>query len=207
MDSCTLSAVSGNSLLILNGLEGTWLALRKLIIVLIQKGDLSMNKQMKLLVAAAIASTLTGFAFATPQKKVIAPVLGIGTNANDIEVHGAAQTSDGRSFRVSLETEGPTSITTNLGAYAAGGQNGWHSHPGMVIVTLTKGSIQWYDANCKLTVYEAGDSWMEGSQVHYLRVVGPSAVQFVTTFIVAQGQANRIDQAAPACAAALGLNE
>jgi hypothetical protein len=77
----------------------------------------------------------------------------------------------------------------------------------MVIVTLTKGSIQWYDANCRLTIYNAGDSWMEGSQVHYLRVLGTSAIQFVTTFIVAQGQANRTDQPAPACAAALGLDQ
>lgn len=91
--------------------------------------------------------------------------------------------------------------------YTAGGQNGWHTHPGMVIVTLTKGSIEWYDGNCKLTLYNAGDSWMEGSQLHYFRVLGTSATQFVATFIVAQGQANRIDQPAPPCAAALGLDQ
>ena len=166
-----------------------------------------MNAKLKTLVGVAIATTFVGLAFATPQKKVVAPILAVGTNANDIEVHGVAKNADGRTFRVSLETEGPTSITTSLGAYASGGQNGWHLHPGMVIVTLTKGSVQWYDANCKLTVYNAGDSWMEGSRTHYLRVLGASAAQFVTTFIVAEGQANRIDQAAPACAAALDLND
>jgi len=167
-----------------------------------------MNTKMKMLIAAATATALAGLVSATPQTNVAAPILGVGTHANDIEVHGVAKTTGGENgtFRVSLETEGPTSITTTLGSYAAGGQNGWHSHPGMVIVTLTKGSIQWYDADCKLTIYNAGDSWMEGSQVHYLRVLGTSSIQFVTTFIVAQGQANRTDQPAPACAAALGID-
>ena len=110
-------------------------------------------------------------------------------------------------FHVSLETEGPATITTTLVDYTAGVQNGWHTHPGMVIVTLTKGSIQWYDENCKLTIYNAGDSWMEGSQLHYLRVLGTTTTQFVTTLIVAQGQLNRVDQPAPPCAAALGLDQ
>jgi hypothetical protein len=33
-----------------------------------------------------------------------------------------------------------------------------------------------------------------------------ATTQFVTTFIVAEGQPNKIDQPAPTCAAALGLD-
>jgi quercetin dioxygenase-like cupin family protein len=41
---------------------------------------------------------------------------------------------------------------------AGGGQNGWHSHPGMVVVTIISGSITGYDENCNPTDYKAGDS-------------------------------------------------
>jgi quercetin dioxygenase-like cupin family protein len=165
-----------------------------------------MKIRKKILIGAAIATTLAGLALATPQKNVAAGIIGAGTNPNSIEVHGVATTS-GDEFRVSLETEGPSTMTTTLVDYTAGGVNGWHSHPGMVIVTLTKGSIQWYDEKCNLTVYNAGDSWMEGSQVHYLRVLGTTTIQTVATFIVAQGQPNRTDQPAPKCAAALGIEQ
>ena len=91
------------------------------------------------------------------------------------------------------------------GAYAPGGHNGWHSHPGMVAVAIISGAIQWFDANCEETDYKAGDSWTEGSQLHYLRVVGTTGAHLTAFFITAQGAALRTDEPAPACAAALGL--
>ena len=76
--------------------------------------------------------------------------------------------------------------------------------PGMVAVTLTSGSITWYDENCEPTVYNAGDTWLEGSQIHAFKANG-TGVQLVAWFITAQGRALRMDQPAPACAANLGL--
>jgi quercetin dioxygenase-like cupin family protein len=164
------------------------------------------GKSKILLGASVVVAALAGFAYATPQKGLAGGVVGAGIQKNSVEVHGSAITT-GEGFHVSLETEGPATITTTLTDYTAGGQNGWHSHPGMVIVTLTKGSIEWYDAECNLTVHNAGDTWMEGSQVHYLRVLGTVTTQFVSTFIVAEGQPNRIDEQAPPCAHALGLDQ
>jgi quercetin dioxygenase-like cupin family protein len=66
-------------------------------------------------------------------------------------------------FHVEFETEGPSALSTQDASIAAGGQNGWHSHPGMVVVTILSGSITWYDENCNPTDYKAGDSWVEGS--------------------------------------------
>ena len=70
---------------------------------------------------------------------------------------------------------------------------------------MTQGTIQWFDANCKMTTYTAGDSWTEGDKLHYFRNSGTTAVQLTATFIVAKGAALRLDETAPACAAALGL--
>jgi quercetin dioxygenase-like cupin family protein len=155
--------------------------------------------------AAAIASIIAGIAFATPIVNLASPVLAAGQKKGDIDTHGVYQTPDGQEFDVRLFTEGPSTITTQVGAYSVGGINGWHSHPGMVAVTLISGSIQWFNENCKEKDYKAGDSWTEGSQLHYFRVIGPVGIEFSATFITAQGVPLRIDQPAPACAGPLGL--
>jgi hypothetical protein len=67
------------------------------------------------------------------------------------------------------------------------------------------GPIDWYDANCVKQTYNAGDSWTEGTKLH--DVVNHSAIDahFIVAYVVAKGVNKRTDQAAPACAAALGL--
>jgi quercetin dioxygenase-like cupin family protein len=155
--------------------------------------------------AAAIASISVGIAFATPIVNLISPLLSAGQHNADIQTHGVGQTPTGQAFSVFLHTMGPSTISTQIGAYSAAGHNGWHSHPGMVAVTLISGSIQWFDEKCNETVYNAGDSWTEGSQIHYFRVNGTSSIELTATFITAQGAPLRIDQPAPECAVDLGL--
>jgi quercetin dioxygenase-like cupin family protein len=164
-----------------------------------------MKTQSKVLIGAAAAITGVGLALATPIVGVLSPLLAVGTQSSDLRARGNALMSNGEHFRVELETEGPSTVSTQDGSVAPGGQNGWHSHPGMVVVTLISGSITWYDDNCNATNYKAGDSWVEGSQVHAYRVTSTTAIHSMATFITAQGQALRTDQPAPACAAGLGL--
>jgi hypothetical protein len=75
----------------------------------------------------------------------------------------------------------------------------------MVAVTIISDAIQWFDANCEETDDKAGDSWTEGSQLHYFRVVGATGAHLRRFFNTPQGAALPTDEAAPACAAALGL--
>jgi hypothetical protein len=75
----------------------------------------------------------------------------------------------------------------------------------MVAVTVLSGTIQWYDGNCRPTVYNAGDTWTEGSRTHYFRNIGTGTAQLTAIFIVAKGAAYRRDNPAPGCAVALGL--
>ncbi|HEY3619765.1 MAG TPA: cupin domain-containing protein, partial [Candidatus Sulfotelmatobacter sp.] len=105
-----------------------------------------------------------------------------------------------------LKTEGPSSTVLQIASFSPGGHNGWHSHPGIVVVTLTAGSIEWYDADCKKTVYKAGDSWAEGGQTHYFRSTSTTNIQLTAAFFISKGSALRIDQPAPPCAASLGLD-
>ena len=93
--------------------------------------------------------------------------------------------------------------------FLPGGTTGWHTHPGVLLLSLTadSGPIDWYDANCVKHVYQPGDSWTEGTTLH--DVVNSSSLNahIVVTYVIAKGMSKRIDQPAPACAAAFGLNQ
>jgi quercetin dioxygenase-like cupin family protein len=165
-----------------------------------------MKIKTKAIIGAAVASVIVGLAFATPIVNLASPVLSLGTHESSIDTHGEFQTSDGQWFRAQLRTDGASNIEAQEAAYSSGGVNGWHSHPGIVAVTLIAGTIEWFNEKCEPTVYEAGDSWTEGSKVHYFRTMGTANVQLTAVYIIAKGAKARIDESAPACAAAHGLN-
>jgi hypothetical protein len=50
-------------------------------------------------------------------------------------------------------------------AYAPGGYTGWHSHPGPVLITVTKGELTFHeydDGECKKVVLTAGQAYQPG---------------------------------------------
>ena len=166
-----------------------------------------MKVKAKVLIGVSAVAGLIGLALGTPIVSLVSPILSSGTVAGDIETLGRFLTTTGSIYRVRLETDGPSTIAMQIASFAVGGHNGWHHHAGMVAVTMTQGQIQWFDENCNMTTYNAGDSWTEGDKVHYFRNSGTVPVQLTATFIVAKGVALRLDDAVPpACAAALGLN-
>jgi quercetin dioxygenase-like cupin family protein len=165
-----------------------------------------MKTKAKVIMGAIAAASIVGLAYATPIVNLASPLFSVGQHPTDIHTHGVGKTPGGEWFEVRLNSEGPSTMSTQDAAYGVGGVNGWHSHPGMVAVTLVSGSIQWFDENCKETDYNAGESWTEGSKLHYFRVVGTVGIHLTAFFITAQGAALRTDEAAPPCAAALGLN-
>jgi quercetin dioxygenase-like cupin family protein len=166
-----------------------------------------MKLKTKIIIAGTVlTASAIGIALATPIVGLTSPFLSIGTADAPISTHAVTQTPNGDWFNVSLTTDGPSNISFQEFALAAGGHNGWHTHPGMVAVTVLSGTVQWYDHDCKPTIYKAGDSWTEGSRVHYFRNIGTGTAQLTALFVTAKGAAYRVDQAAPACGIALGLN-
>jgi quercetin dioxygenase-like cupin family protein len=109
-------------------------------------------------------------------------------------------------WRAKLSTTGPADIIVQDVVYAPGGHTGWHSHPGILVSSVVSGSIEWYDDQCAKHVYNAGDSLTETTATHYVRNVEAMNAHFMVTYIIAHGQPRRIDQPAPSCAAALGLD-
>jgi len=85
-----------------------------------------------------------------------------------------------------------------------GGQTGWHSHPGPVIVLVKAGALTFYagdDPECGGRTYTSGQSFIDSGQghVHYARNESASAdVDLWAVYLdVPPGGAFRIDAPAP----------
>jgi quercetin dioxygenase-like cupin family protein len=171
---------------------------------------MEMNKGTKILLGSALtASLIAGLAMATPTIGAwYNVILSTGTVNRDVHAHAhVALPGTEEGFSAELETEGAANFIQQEIKFSPGGTTGWHTHPGILLLTLAadSGPIDWYDATCAKTVYKAGDSWTEGTKLHDVVNGGAIDAHFLVTYVVAKGVNKRTDQSAPACAAALGL--
>jgi quercetin dioxygenase-like cupin family protein len=167
------------------------------------------NKTKWLLGTGLTASIVSGFAFATPTIGAFYNVvLTTGIAQRDINTHSHLVVSEmDEDFSAVVATDGASNIVQQEVKFSPGGTTGWHRHPGIVVLTLAadSGPVDWYDSKCGKTVYNAGDSWTEGTKLH--DVVNPGSIDahFFVTYIVAKDVNKRTDEPAPRCARALGL--
>src|SRR5262245_15593379 len=108
-----------------------------------------------------------GIAVSTPPsgQTLIGPELRGTFDELDIKHSGEA--------RVTVRTKEEVDIVTIQATIAVGGYTGWHSHPGPVLVTVTQGALTIYNApDCRPQVYEAGEGFVEGTNVHLVRNEG-----------------------------------
>lgn len=104
-------------------------------------------------------------------------------------------------------TRSPSVFIFEDNSFDPGGNTGWHYHPGILLVTMVEGSVDWYDARCQKHVRKAGDFFMERDrEIHELRNSGSGPARLIITFVIAKGLTFKISAPAPPCAAALGLN-
>lgn len=87
---------------------------------------------------------------------------------------------------------------------APGGQTGWHSHPGPVVVLIKSGELTFYSeesSGCVVRTYSAGQAFIDSGQGHVHLAGNLSATENVelwaTYFDVPPGGAFRLDAADP----------
>lgn len=87
---------------------------------------------------------------------------------------------------------------------APGGQTGWHSHPGPVVVLVTSGALTFYssdDPSCTPRTYTAGQAFVDTGQghVHIARNLDQTQnlVLWATYFDVPPGAPFRLDAPNP----------
>ena len=101
-----------------------------------------------------------------------------------------------------LKTLDDTDIGADRLTVQPGGFSGWHAHPSPTFVTVTKGTIQWYDAAlCTPHSYSQGDSFIEPAYgVHNVRNNGSETAEFIAIVIKPEGfvgPAFRLDRPTP----------
>ncbi len=91
----------------------------------------------------ALATTSTGFSAVTLSRGTLGPSTHV------------------RADGIKLKTHGSVDFITSQVTIAPLGTSGWHTHPGVVLVTVGTGTVTFYNQHCKQTVYPAGSSFVE----------------------------------------------
>jgi|ERR1700693_1030924 len=182
--------------------------------------------RLAVVAAALIAGgTLGGIALATPPSGQVAQILGRGTTnvalkytvpkvetvtvKVRVKVHGRYVIRKKRVKRtvdvpvVRCSTATPCDVVQQKITYAPGGFSGWHSHPGLVLVVVTSGTLTRYMRDCSKETFTAGQTAVElgSTWIMTIRNESSTPAEALATLIVPAGTLNadlRIDQPAPA---------
>ena len=148
-----------------------------------------------LLLAVALVVVLAGTALATP---AIQPVVGQFLSRSTLSESVHFNTGE-----VKFQTKAPVDFVVQTITFGVGSSSGWHSHPGVVMVSITSGAMRHYAADCSFETLHAGQAFVEsGSHAGLVQQVGTDALVVHATFVVPTGLTIaqlRINQPNPGC--------
>src|SRR6202158_5929431 len=124
-------------------------------------GGLIMDSTSRLLTVAVVTLICTSIGKATEPAGVVSNVelakgRTIGALKESIKV--------GAEWTVSLEDKGQSEMYFQDLIIGPGGYSGWHSHPGLLLITIKEGRVDFYNKDCAKTIYMAGQSFTEGGE-------------------------------------------
>lgn len=143
--------------------------------------------------ALVLVGGLAGTALATPSVGFSPTILSRGTLQERVHYNTG---------EVKFQTKGPVDITHQTINIAPDGTSGWHSHPGVVLVTVRSGSVRRYYSDCSFDTFSTGQSFTESGTEPGLVRNSSSTAPAVNdvTYITPVGVALRVDAPAPRCA-------
>jgi len=154
-----------------------------------------MNRPIPRAIAlGAVASLVVlSVASATPGSGATGTTLGRGTLAAGEKI---------KSDQVKLTVRDDLDVVTQTITITPGGHTGWHSHPGPVFVTITAGTMSFYDGDdpaCTRVPYGVGDTFIDQGQghVHIARNEGTTDLVLYATYLLPVGASLRTDEPSP----------
>ena len=140
------------------------------------------------------AGGITAIAMASPP---------INFSGTALAVAKLVKNADVSSDRIVFQTNNPTDTAIVRLDFAAGGDSGWHHHPGMVINQVAEGTVRVYDSSCAYKTYgvgaPAGSTFVEGRSVHKVTSAA-GAVAYSTAVVVKQSPpVFRVEDQVPFC--------
>jgi quercetin dioxygenase-like cupin family protein len=158
------------------------------------------GRQLMLAAIVAVVSTAAVALAFTPSSGVVsAPILARASFADPTDVKFKVK---GQKQEVININNAQQTVMQQI-VLAPGGQTGWHSHPGPVVVLIKSGQMSFYDGDdptCTVRTYSAGQAFIDSGQghVHIARNEGAGNLElWATYFDVPPGGAVRIDAPAP----------
>jgi quercetin dioxygenase-like cupin family protein len=143
----------------------------------------------------ALVTAFTGSVLATPSTGFHSVLTSRGTLTTNVQFNTG---------EIKFQTKADVDFVSATLDIDPNASSGWHSHPGVVLVTVAAGSLTFYDASCVATVHTAGSSFVESGDVPGL-VRNESATvpaRVFATYIVPAGTPNtslRVDLPNPGC--------
>jgi quercetin dioxygenase-like cupin family protein len=158
------------------------------------------GRQLALAVIVAAASSVAVAVVLTPSSGIIsAPVFARASFADPTDLKFKVK---GQSQEVVNVNNAQETVIQQI-VIAPGGNTGWHSHPGPVVVLVKSGQMSFYDSEdptCTVRTYSAGEAFIDSGQghVHIARNEGSANLElWATYFDVPAGGAFRIDAQNP----------
>jgi quercetin dioxygenase-like cupin family protein len=145
------------------------------------------------LLAFLLIATFAGTALATGASGFTSTLLSRGTMSDSVQYNLGA---------IKFQTKAAVDVATATVTIDPLGSSGWHSHPGIVFVTVKQGTVTFYDQSCAPSVHGAGTVFIEatgdGPGLARNESSSVTAIAYVT-YIVPIGVALRISEANPGC--------
>jgi quercetin dioxygenase-like cupin family protein len=161
-----------------------------------------MRWETTLLMTLAWTAVAPTVAFSTPPAGVISNVIvAQGAMLGPLKDRAAV----GDAWMVNLEDKGQSEFYFQDLVIGPGGYTGWHSHPGLLLLTVKEGAVEFYDKECTKHAYAAGQSFTEAAEPHTAMNRGTGNARLLVAYIVKKGEPRRIEAPQPPCGAALGL--
>ena len=158
------------------------------------------GRQLALAAIVATVSSVAVAAVLTPSSGILsAPVVARASFADQTDVKFKI---NGQGQEVINVNNARETVMQQI-IIAPGGNTGWHSHPGPVVVLIKSGQMSFYDGDdptCTVRTYSAGQAFIDSGQghVHIARNEGTENLElWATYFDVPPGGAFRIDAPNP----------
>ncbi len=161
-----------------------------------------MRNDFTLLALLGVGLLMPLSSMATDPSGVVSNViLGPGVPVQEVDEHVVR----GDTWMVKFSTKGQSEFFYQDLVVGPGGRTGWHSHPGLLMITVKEGSVDFYDNACAKRTYTAGQSFTEGSEPHNALNPGTGGARLLVFYVIKKGEPRRIENPQPPCAVSLAI--
>jgi quercetin dioxygenase-like cupin family protein len=127
-------------------------------------------------------------------------VIGRGTFGS---FHVKRKSEDDPRWEIDLNAKTDTDIVVQKVTFPPGSTSGWHTHPGPVFITVTKGTVTFYEANdpaCTPNALSAGATLIDAAEAnhgHIARNEGTDDAETAVTIFLRKGDPTRVGLPTP----------